>query len=110
MNFKNFNQIGNSEPRAWNTISGNIGTKFGDDNDDDDENEVPVPYCDEFDDEESEEEEEEEEDEETVTETETETDTDSVGSKKKCPLKRTRCMVPNTVFVVLQEELDFMVE
>jgi len=106
MNFKKFNQIGNSEPRAWNTISGNTGTKFGDD---EDEDEVPVPYCDEFDDEESEEEEEEDE-EETVTETETETDTDSVGSKKKCPLKRTRCMVPNTVFVVLQEELDFMVE
>lgn len=103
MNFKKFNQIGNSEPRAWNTISGNTGTKFGDD---EDEDEVPVPYCDEFDDEESEEEEEEEE---TVTETETETDTDSVGSKK-CRLKRTRCMVPNTVFVVLQEELDFMVE
>ena len=47
MNFKNFNQIGNSEPSAWNTISGNTGTKLGDD----DENEVPVPYCDEFDDE-----------------------------------------------------------
>ena len=107
MNFKKFNQIGNSEPRAWNTLSGgNTGTKFG--KDEDDEDEVPVPYCDEFDDDDEEEEESEEET-VTETETETETDTDSVGSKKN-PLKRTIKPIINTVFVVLQEELDFMVE
>ena len=103
----NFNKIGNSEPRAW---SQTMGTKFR--KDEEDEDEIPVPYCDEFDDESEEsEEEEEEEEEETVTETETETDTESTGSKKsKNPLKRIRCPVQNTVFIVLQEELDFMVE
>ena len=106
MNFKKFNSIGDSEPRAW---SQSIGTKFG--KEEDDEDELPVPYCDEFDEDSESEEEEEEEEEETVTETETETDTESTGSKKsKNPIKRARCPVQNTVFVILKEELDFMVE
>ena len=97
MNFKKFNSIGDSEPRAW---SQSIGTKFG--KEEDDEDELPVPYCDES-------EEEEESEEETVTETET--DTDSVGSKKsKNPLKRTRQTTVSVISVVLQEELDFMTE
>ena len=111
MNFKKFDTIGDSEPRAW---SQSIGTKFG--KDDEDEDEIPVPYCDESEEEEESDEEDEEEEyevTETETETETETDTDSVGSKKsikKNPLKRTRKIVTNTIFVVLQEELDFMEE
>jgi hypothetical protein len=104
MNFKKFDSIGDSEPRAW---SQSIGTKFG--KEEDDEDEVPVPYCDESDEEEESEDEESEDEEETVTETET--DTDSVGSKKsKNPLKRTRQTTVSVISVVLQEELDFMAE
>jgi hypothetical protein len=95
MNFKNFDDIGDSEPRAW---SHSIGTKFGKDEDDD---EVPVPYCDEFDDESSDEDPVEEEE-----DAETETETESVGSAKKNPLKRKQVVVGT----VLQEELDFMAE
>ena len=104
MNFKNFDDIGDSEPRAW---SQSIGTKFG--KDDEDEDEIPVPYCDESDEESSSSEEDLEDE---VTETETETETESVGStKKKNPLKRTRQIATAAVFsVVLQEEFDFMTE
>lgn len=101
MNFKNFDDIGDSEPRAW---SQSIGTKFGKDEDEDDD-EVPVPYCDEFDDESSDEDPVDEEEEDAETETETE----SVGSTKKNPLKRKQVLV-GTLNTVLQEELDFMAE
>jgi hypothetical protein len=102
MNFKNFDDIGDSEPRAW---SQSIGTKFG--KDDEDEDEIPVPYCDESDEESSSEEDLEDE----VTETETETETESVGStKKKYISKRTRQTATAAVYIVLQEELDFMTE
>ena len=93
MNFKRFNDIGDSEPRAWNKVT---GTKFAQEEDDDDD-EIPVPYCDEFEDDEESEEENEEED--------TETETDSVTSSGR-PVKR----VLKNISLVLQEESDFMVE
>ena len=106
MGFKNFDDIGDAEPRAW---SQSVGTKFGKEEDEEDD-EIPVPYCDEFD-----EDEEDEEEDEAIeeTETETETETESIGStKSKNPLKRTRHSTASALVfsVVLQEESDFMVE
>jgi hypothetical protein len=104
MTFKNFDDIGDSEPRAWGGSS--MGTKLGKDEDDDDE--IPVPYCDEF---EEEFESEEEDEDEPVTENDTETDTESVGSLKlKNPLKRNNKSTAAAFTVVLQEEVDFMEE
>ena len=83
MNFKKFNDIGNSEPRAsgFGRRSSSVSTRF--EADEEDVDEIPVPYCDEFEeDEEDTEEEDTEETDETETETETESIT-SVGSKKK---------------------------
>ena len=94
MNFKRFNDIGDSEPRAWNKVT--PGTKFATEDEDEDD-EIPVPYCDEFEEDEESEEENEEED--------TETETDSVTSSGR-PVKR----VLKNISLVLQEESDFMVE
>jgi len=68
MNFKKFNDIGDSEPRAWKR---GVGSRFETDDDEDDE--IPVPYCDDFEDE-------EEEPEAAEEEAETETDTESISS------------------------------
>jgi hypothetical protein len=94
MNFKKFNDIGDSEPRAWNKAS--AGTRF----DDFDDDEVPVPYCDEFEDEEESESEDEEQEQD-----DTETETESVTSSGK-PVKRAL----RNIGLVLQEETDFMQE
>jgi len=98
MNFKKFNNIGDSDPRPWNR---SVGTRFDEGEDD----EIPVPYCDEFDEEEDVDEEPEDEIEADETETETESIT-SVGSKKnqKKNIKQTICSI------ILQEETDFMPE
>ena len=95
MNFKRFNDIGDSEPRAWNRDT--PGTKFTVEEDEDDY-EIPVPYCDEFEDEESEDDSEDEVE-------DTETETDSVTSSGK-PVKRAL----KNISLVLQEESDFMKE
>ena len=98
MNFKKFNDIGDSEPRAWNKDV--IGSRFAVDEDEDDE--IPVPYCDEFD---EEMETEDDAEEEPIEEDETETETESITSIGK-PIKRAL----KTTGPVLQEETDFMQE
>jgi hypothetical protein len=100
MNFKKFNDIGDSEPRGW---SSSVGTKFT--NEDEDEDELAVPYCDEFEDEE-----EETDEEELLDENETETETESIDSRRGA-LKRNskRGGVPLEC-IVLQEEVDFKEE
>ena len=104
MNFKKFNDIGDSEPRAWSHAS--IGTKFGEE---DEEDELPVPYCDEFEDEESESGTDEEiEEVETETETETESITSVDSSKKKRTCRQKQPII--ICQVALQEEADFMQE
>ena len=97
MNFKKFNDIGDSEPRAWNKDF--IGSRFT--VDEDEEDEIPVPYCDEFDDEM----ETEDDTDEQLEEDETETETESITSIGK-PIKR---VLKNTG-PILQEETDFMQE
>jgi hypothetical protein len=94
MNFKKFKNIGDSEPRAWDTVMSK-GTKFTEEDCEDDE--VPAPYCDEFEDDDVCSEEETEETEET--EEETETETESVSSRRKVSSKGHQ---------VLHEETDFM--
>ena len=102
MNFKKFNAIGDSEPKAWKRSS--VGTKFG--IDDEDEDEIPVPYCDEDEEEEEDTTEEDEEIEETETETETESIT-SVQSKKR---NNKQIPIIQKCNIILQEEFDFMPE
>lgn len=91
MNFKKFNDIGDSEPRAWKR---GVGSRF--DTDDEEDDEIPVPYCDDF--------EEEEEDTEVVeddAEAETETDTESISSV--ITSKKMKFFTSN----ILHEEFDF---
>ena len=109
MNFKRFNDIGNSEPRAsgFNRRSSSISTRF--DAEEEEVDEIPVPYCDEFEEDEEDDTEEEEENEENETETETESIT-SIDSKKN-PLKRNnKKTVVQVCTIVLKEEFDFMPE
>jgi hypothetical protein len=88
MNFKRFNDIGDSEPRAWKRA---LGTRFDTDDEDD---EIPVPYCDEF-----EEDVDVESDQEVDAEADTETETESITSTTK----RFKFCTSN----VLHEEVDF---
>ncbi len=96
MNFKKFNDIGDSEPRAWKP---SMGTKF--DSEEDECDEVPGPYCEDCDDISSTDSETDDECEEADTETET----DSV---KSTPLKRIQKKIITSS--VLQEENDFLPE
>jgi hypothetical protein len=91
MNFKKFNDIGDSEPKAWKR---GVGTKFETDDFEDDE--IPVPYCDESD------EETEDDDEYEDLEVDTETETESVTSITK----KIKFFSSN----VLHEENDFKPE
>ena len=90
MNFKKFNEIGDSEPRAWKR---GVGSRF--DTDDEEDDEIPVPYCDDF---------EEDDDTEVVedeAEAETETDTESISSV--ITSKKMKFFTSN----ILHEEFDF---
>jgi hypothetical protein len=89
MNFKKFNDIGDSEPRAWKR---GVGSRFETDDEEDDE--IPVPYCDDFEDE-------EEEPEAVEDEVETETDTESISSV--ITSKKMKFFSSN----ILHEEFDF---
>jgi hypothetical protein len=91
MNFRKFNDIGDSEPKPWKPSS---GTRF--DSDDDNCDEVPGPYGEAESDLESETDEE-------IDENETETESES---NKSTPLKRINKKLVNSV--VLEEEADFM--
>jgi hypothetical protein len=92
MNFKQFRDIGDSEPRGWKKP---LGSRFGVEEDDDDE--VPVPYCDEFDEFESDAESEPDVD----IDSETETETESITSTKKLKFVASN---------ILNEENDFKIE
>jgi len=109
MNFKKFNDIGNSEPKAWNRSS-SAGTRIVIA---DEEDEVPVPYCDEFDEDTEEDTEEEEEEEDPEIETETES-ISSAGSKKNIAKrggkKALAIQQKQISTIILQEEFDFMQE
>jgi hypothetical protein len=96
MNFKKFNDIGDSEPRAWKP---SFGTRF--DSEDDECDEVPGPYCDDCDDIGGT----ESDTDDDCDDAETETETDSVKSN---PLKRIIKKIVTTS--VLQEEFDFLPE
>ena len=113
MNFKKFNDIGNSEPRAWNRSS-SVGTRIGTADEEDDE--VPAPYCDEFDEDTAEEDTEEEDTEEEMEDPEVETETESissVGSKKNVSKRNKKALAiqqQQISTIILQEEFDFMQE
>ena len=104
MNFKKFNAIGDSEPKAWKRSS--AGTKFG--VDEDEEDEIPVPYCDE--DDELEEEDTTEEEDEELDEIETETETESITSVQSKKRNNKKMPVLPKCSIILQEETDFMPE
>jgi hypothetical protein len=87
MNFKKFNDIGDSEPRAWKR---GVGSRFDTDDEDD---EIPVPYCDDF-----EEDVDVESDTEADADAEVDTETDTESTTK-----RFKFFTSN----VLHEEVDF---
>jgi len=105
MNFKKFNAIGDSEPRAWKRSS--AGTKFGG-VDEEDEDEIPVPYCDE--DEEDLDDDDTTEEDEELDEIETETESESITSIQSKKRNNKKVPVLPKCIIILQEETDFMPE